>query len=90
MILDLGAVGTIERLFGLFGRQGALDTSGVIVQFPGEDGVVRSSRGIFGREIGFIGVALRAGEREDLRADDRGGTMHLAEMRQRKLSKEGR
>lgn len=38
-----------------------------------------------GRRIGFIGIALRAAERDNLRADDGGRAMHLAEMRQRKL-----
>ena len=47
--------------------------------------IMGRGRRIIGGEIGFVGVALGAGEREDLRADDRGGTMDLAEMRQRKL-----
>lgn len=41
-------------------------------------------RGLAGR--GFrVGMALRAGEGEDLRADDGSGPMHLAEMREREL-----
>ena len=38
-----------------------------------------------GRGVEFIGIALRAGEREDLGADDGGWAMDLAEMRQREL-----
>lgn len=50
---------------------------------------VRRRRSIIGggREIEFIGIALRAGERDHLGADNRGRAMHLAEMRQRKLKR---
>lgn len=51
----------------------------------GGSGVVRGGRGISGRIVGRLGIALLAGERKNLRANDRGWTMHLAEMRQRKL-----
>lgn len=37
------------------------------------------------RGVKFIGITLGAGEREDLRADDGGWAMDLAEMRQREL-----
>lgn len=45
---------------------------------------VRRTR-LGGSRIGMVvgvGMALRAGERKDLGADDGGGTMHLAEVRQ--------
>ena len=48
---------------------------------------MRGGRRMIGgrRGVEFIGIALRAGEREDLGADDGGWAMDLAEMRQREL-----
>lgn len=41
-------------------------------------------RGIVRRDVG-VGIALGTGERQDLRTEDRGRAMHLAEMREGEL-----
>lgn len=48
---------------------------------------MRGGRRMIGgrRGVEFIRIALGAGEREDLGADDGGWAMDLAEMRQREL-----
>ena len=67
------------------------DLGGIFLRFGGVgDGglsIMRGGRRMIGgrRGVEFIGIALRAGEREDLGADDGGWAMDLAEMRQREL-----
>lgn len=75
MIFDLGR--------GIVGGSGG----GFLVQFrlEGRLGVMRGSGDLFGGGIEFFGIALRTREGDDLRANNGGWTMHLTEMRQRKL-----
>lgn len=81
MIFDLGSSGGS-------GGSGGRILGGFLVQFRlegGGFGVMRGSRDIVGGGIQFIGITLGTREGDDLRADNRGWAMHLAEMRQRKL-----
>lgn len=78
MIFDLGSSG----------GSGGRILGGFLVQFRlegGGFGVMRGNRDIVGGGIQFIGITLGTREGDDLRADNRGWAMHLAEMRQRKL-----
>lgn len=69
-----------------------LNLRGIFIGFGGVRdgggfGIVRGGRRMIGgrRGVEFIRIALGAGEREDLGADDGGWAMDLAEMRQREL-----
>lgn len=67
------------------------DLGGIFLRFGVGDGgglrIMRGGRRMIGgrRGVEFIRIALGAGEREDLGADDGGWAMDLAEMRQREL-----
>lgn len=83
MIFDLrrcGVGGDVSVGAGGSGR-------GFLVQFrlEGRFGVMRGNRDIIGGRIQFVGIALGTREGDDLRANNGGWAMHLAEMRQRKL-----
>lgn len=49
---------------------------------------MRGGRGFGRRIIGIVAIALRTGERYNLRADNGGRAMHFAEVRQRELLEE--